>query len=158
MSEVRRFPEPEAINPIAAMLTRYAAFYESLSPETLPRLRDLVTPDVRFRDPFSEVRGIDAMLRIFAAMYEDCTDVRFIITGSVRQEQKAFLTWRFYFKPRRLNADEPWEVDGVTELHFTQDGRVAVHLDHWDSGSQFYGRLPLLGPVIRFLRRRLGAH
>ncbi|WP_430398456.1 nuclear transport factor 2 family protein [Ferrovibrio sp.] len=158
MSEARRLPEVEAYDPIAKALDRYAQYYETLSPQSLPALRELVTPDVRFRDPFNEVRGVEPMLRAFAAMYEDCTDVRFIITGSVRQQDKAFLIWRFYFKPRRLNATAAWEVEGVTELHFTPDGRVAAHLDHWDAGGQFYGRLPLIGPVIRFLRRRLGVH
>ncbi len=158
MSEARLLPEPGAVNPGAVTLARYAAFYESLSPETLPQLRDLVMPDVRFRDPFNEVTGVEPMLRIFAAMYEDCTDIRFTITGSVQQQDKAFLIWRFYFRPRRLKVSQPWEVEGVTELHFTADGRIAAHLDHWDAGSQFYGRLPLLGPVIRFLRRRLGGH
>ncbi|WP_428247119.1 nuclear transport factor 2 family protein [Ferrovibrio sp.] len=150
--------EATAADPIAVALGRYTAYFEALSPETLSGLRDLVTPDVRFRDPFSEVTGVESMLRIFTAMYEDCTDIRFTISGSVRQQDKAFLIWRFHFKPRRLNVPQPWEVEGVTELHFMPDGRVAAHLDHWDAGSQFYGRLPLLGPVIRFLRRRLGVH
>ena len=49
----------------------------------------------------------------------------------------------------------PWHVDGVTELHFAADGRVDSHLDYWDSGSQFYAHLPVLGWVVRKVRQRL---
>lgn len=148
----------QTFDPIAEGLKRYLAFYADLSPETLPQLRDLVTPDVHFRDPFNDVRGTDAMLAIFAAAYRDCTDVRFAIDGSVREGAEAFLKWRFYFRPKRLGPGEPWEITGVSEVHFTPEGRVAVHLDHWDSGAQFYARLPLIGALVRWVRRRAAAH
>ncbi len=140
---------------IAETLGAYIAFFETLAPESLARLDSLVAPDVHFRDPFNDVRGCDAMRRVFEASFEDCTDMRFVIDSAVRQEAHAFLTWRFSFKPRRLNPPVPWEVLGVSELRFGLDGRIATHIDHWDSGSQFYARLPLLGPVVRWLRGRL---
>lgn len=52
-------------------------------------------------------------------------------------------------------AGAAWPVDGVSEVHLTPDGKVAAHLDHWDAGSQFYARLPVLGFLIRLVRRRL---
>jgi hypothetical protein len=32
---------------------------------------------------------------------------------------------------------------------------VAEHIDHWDSGEQFYRRLPVLGWLIGLVRKRL---
>ena len=65
----------------------------------------------------------------------------------------AYLRWDFSFAPRK--GGRPWHIEGMTEVHFDEQDRVAAHLDHWDSGSQFYGRLPLLRHAIGLVRRRL---
>lgn len=142
-------------DPIDAGLQRYVDFFATMTAQTLDRLDQLVTEDVHFRDPFSDTRGRERMKRIFAAMYEDCTDIGFVIDGTVRQGDEAFLKWTFRFRPRRLGRGKAWMAIGVTELHFTAAGLVRAHLDHWDSGSQFYARLPLVGPMVRFVRNRL---
>ncbi|MFQ3623490.1 MAG: nuclear transport factor 2 family protein, partial [Acetobacteraceae bacterium] len=48
-------------------------------------------------------------------------------------------------------------IEGVSEIRFAASGLVSAHLDHWDSGSQVYARLPVLGAVIRAVSRRLAA-
>ena len=49
----------------------------------------------------------------------------------------------------------PWHVSGMSELRLSDDGRVSLHIDHWDSGRQFFERLPLIGWLLRQIRRRL---
>ena len=41
---------------------------------------------------------------------------------------------------------------------WTRDGRVSAHRDYWDTGEELFARLPLLGALMRFLRRCLGAN
>lgn len=142
-------------DPIAVGLSRYVDFLASMTPDTVENLDDHVTPDVHFRDPFNDLHGVAAMKAVFHHMYRDCTDVRFVIGNTVQQGPRAFVTWTFYFRPRRLRGTAPWQADGVTELHFDAGGRVAAHLDHWDAGAQFYARLPVLGALIRLVRNRL---
>lgn len=136
-------------------LKAYADFFASLSPERVEDLRRFCTPDVRFRDPFNEVRGIDAVLRVFRKMYEDADQIRFEIVDSMRRGERAMLLWKFHCRPKSLRLKEPWLIEGVSEIHLTPDGHVAAHLDHWDAGSQFYARLPIVGAIIRALRKRL---
>ena len=136
-------------------LAAYADCYVSLTPETVGDLRALVTPDVHFRDPFNDVRGADHVVRIMAAMFEDADDVRFEMLERFRTGDRAVLLWRFWFRPKRLKLPEPWVVDGTSVLRLTPDGLVAEHLDHWDAAGQFYERLPLLGSLIRLVKRRL---
>jgi len=138
-------------------LRAYADFFAAIRPDRVEELRGHCTPDVRFRDPFNETRGIEPMLRIFRKMYEDADDIRFEIVDIMRRGDRGMLLWRFWFRPKSLKLREPWQVEGVSEIHLTPEGRVAAHLDHWDSGSQFYARLPLVGAIIRFVKRRLHA-
>ncbi|WP_370153535.1 nuclear transport factor 2 family protein [Ferrovibrio sp.] len=146
-------PDPE--DAIGAGLRRYADFFATLTPDSLDRLDGLVTDDVHFRDPFNDIRGRAAMKAVFAQMYRDCTDIGFTIDGSLRQGDEAFLKWTFRYRPRRFGGAVPWTAVGVSELHFAPDGLVRAHLDHWDAGAQFYARLPLLGPLVRWVRGRL---
>jgi len=131
----------------------YAAFYEGLTPGSLERLNDLCAPEVRFCDPFNDVTGIAAYRAILAEMFEQVREPSFEISDWALSGRVAYLRWAFVFTPRKGGA--PWRIDGMSEVHFDQRGLVAVHLDHWDSGLQFYARLPLLRSLIGFVRKRL---
>lgn len=135
-------------------ILRYAAVFETMTAENVSELRALLAPDVHFRDPFNDVRDARRMVRIMAHMYQTCDVIAFRVADIQAEGDTAFMTWSFRFRPRRMSGP-PWQVDGVTELHFDAAGKVTAHLDYWDSGSQFYARLPVLGWAIRKIRRRL---
>jgi hypothetical protein len=138
---------------LEAAVAAYVAFYESLTPDSVGRLEVLCAPEVRFRDPFNDVVGVGAYKAILAKMFEDVAAPRFTVTDRALSGRVAYLRWDFTFQLRKGAA--PWRIEGMSEVHFDAQGRVAAHLDHWDSGSQFYGRLPVLRHVIALLRRRL---
>ncbi len=138
---------------LEAAVASYVAFYESLTPDSLDRLDALCAPQVRFRDPFNDVTGVEAYRAILARMFEDVAAPRFEVVDRALSGRIAYLRWDFSFTP--LKGGPPWHIEGMTELHFDEQDLVAAHLDHWDSGSQFYGRLPVLRHAIGFIRKRL---
>lgn len=140
---------------LASRVAAYAAYYEAMTPANVGALRALVTADVHFKDPFNDVRGVEHMERCLASAFKDATDVRFQVLDTALSGRVAYLRWRFWCKPRRLNLQEPWVIDGMSEVRFDEAGLVMEHLDHWDAGAQFYARLPLLGAVIRWVAKRL---
>ena len=127
-----------------------SAFYESLSPVALLRLGDIYTPDATFKDPFNEVRGADAIGAIFEHMYRAVEAPRFVVTRAVTEGDDAFLTWDFHFVSRQ----RPITVRGATHLHFAADGRVDMHRDYWDAAEELYEKLPVLGALMRWLKRQ----
>ena len=52
---------------------------------------------------------------------------------------------------------KPWKVEGLTEVKFGEDGRVSLHIEHWDAARQLYEHFPLIGPLLRHLRRRIAS-
>lgn len=48
-------------------------------------------------------------------------------------------------------------VRGVSHLRFDAQGRVCSHRDYWDTAEELYARFALIGPVMRWLARRLSA-
>ena len=130
---------------------RYRRYLEDLSSATLGDLETYVTADVRFKDPFNDVRGVDAMRSIFQHMFENVQDVKFRAQDMASEGPMCLMSWHFEGKLR----GNLWAFDGASIIRFAEDGRVTEHIDHWDAGGDFYERLPIIGSLLAFLRRRL---
>ncbi|MBY6261888.1 nuclear transport factor 2 family protein [Azospirillum sp. 412522] len=135
-------------------LDAWADFFETLSVGTLDRLPALTVPEVRFRDPFNDAHGRDAVRAVLVHTLDGCRDLRFTVTHRLFAADLAILRWRF---EATVTGIGPMDVIGTSEVRQAADGRVAEHIDHWDSGGHVYLRLPLLGAPLRLIRRRLGA-
>lgn len=138
---------------IGSAVAAYCDFFETLRPDTLHRLDTLCHPDVRFCDPFNDVVGVGSFRAALGRMFDDTRDPAFVITDRAISQRTAYLRWTFSFRSKKSRA--PWTIDGMSEVHFDDSGRVVEHLDHWDSGNQFYGRLPVVRHIIGMIRRRL---
>jgi predicted ester cyclase len=136
---------------VTAPHERYRAYLETLTPETLAHLSDHVTEDVRFKDPFNDVRGVDAMARVFRHMFENVRDIKFEVRRAMMEDDVCLMQWRFQGEL----GGRPWAFDGTSILRFAPDGRVAEHIDYWDAAGNFYERLPFIGWLLSWVRRRL---
>ena len=143
---------PPAADPRAA---RVVAFFEHLAPADTARMAAIYAADAYFRDPFNEVRGLSAIVRIFDAMFERLADCRFAIREVVADERGMMLTWDFTFRIRSYRPSTVQTIHGATHLKFDAAGKVAYHRDYWDAAEELYAKLPLIGPVMRFLKRRM---
>lgn len=136
-----------------AATRRLIEFYEQLSAQRLEQLPLCYAPQARFCDPFNDVQGLAAIAQIFAHMFANLERPRFIITSQLVQGERAFLTWEFHFRLRRWRRQHPLVIAGGSLLRFDSQGLVLEHRDYWDPAQQLYEQLPLLGPLMRWLRR-----
>jgi steroid delta-isomerase len=114
------------------------------------RLSEIACADARFRDPFNDLRGIEPLRRLLAHTRDSLPGVRFEVLDRAWSGSTVYLRWRMTARVRVLGD---WLVDGMSEVRFAADGRVAEHLDYLDAATQLYGRLPLVGPLSRWLGR-----
>lgn len=133
---------------------RIVVFFETLSPESVQRIAEIYTDHAWFKDPFNEVRGVPAIQRIFSHMYEQLHAPRFIVTGRVQQGEQVFLTWDFRFRFRRYQPAQEQTIRGASHLLLAPDGRIRAHRDYWDAAEELYEKLPLVGGLMRWLKRR----
>lgn len=136
-----------------ARVQSIVTLFEQLTPTDVKRLSQYYAPDARFKDPFNDVRGIPAIERVFAHMYVALDDPRFVIRDVIVEGDQCFLTWDFLFRFRRFNS-EAQTVHGVSHLRFDAQGLVCLHRDYWDAAEELYEKLPLIGALMRWLRRR----
>ncbi|MDR0225492.1 MAG: nuclear transport factor 2 family protein [Burkholderiaceae bacterium] len=135
-------------------LLRLVAAYETLSRDNLPQLLSLYGEQAWFKDPFNEVRGRAAIGRIMAHMFDTLGAPRFVVHQGLVQGEQGFLAWEFH---GLRSGGQPLCIRGASHLRFAADGRVDWHRDYWDAAEELYARLPLLGPLMRWLQRRLAA-
>ena len=132
-------------------LDAYLAAYDAMGPDNLDVFDAVCDPDVRFVDPFNDLRGVERLKDVYRDMYASLDRPRFTIHDSAVGEKAGYIRWSFDFGLRGREMS----VDGMSEVAFGPDGRVVAHVDHWDSGSQVYARIPVLGTVIGWVRKRI---
>ena len=138
-------------------LARFVRYWEGLTPGTLAHLAEIYAEDAYFRDPFNEVRGIEPIRAVFEHMFETLHEPRFTILDRVADTGGAFLVWDFDFRIKSLKPGFARRIQGSSHVRFAPDGRVSYHRDYWDAAGELYAHLPLAGPLVRFLERRMKA-
>jgi hypothetical protein len=134
----------------SAALSRLVQFYQTLSPASLQtQLAQHYASDAYFKDPFNEVRGLPAIDAIFQHMYRKLDNPRFVITQTVEQGHDAFLTWDFLLP---IGGREQC-IRGTSHIRFDSSGLVVWHRDYWDAAEELYEKLPVLGSLMRLLKR-----
>ena len=137
-----------------AATARICQFFETLSPQSLAQIGALYTAEARFKDPFNAVQGHAAIRRIFEHMFTSLHEPRFVVTQRLVDGTQVFLVWEFRFRFKRFDTVTAQVVRGGSHLVLAADGRIADHRDYWDAAEELYEKLPGLGAVMRWLKRR----
>lgn len=130
--------------------------FEGLTAADLPGLAGVYSPQARFKDPFNTVQGVPAIQHIFAHMFKTLDGPRFTVLSAVAQGNDVFLTWDFKLRTRGLGARDML-IHGASHLQFDADGLVVQHRDYWDAAEELYEKLPVVGALMRWLKRRAGS-
>ena len=76
------------------------------------------------------------------------------MTGRVVDGAQCFLTWEFRFRFKRFDTHKLQAVRGGSHLLMAEDGRIRMHRDYWDAAEELYEKLPLVGGLMRWLKKR----
>jgi len=87
-------------------------------------------------------------------MYVNLENPRFIITERIVQGRQCFLTWEFHFAFRRFKQGQAQCILGGSHLVLNSDGRITLHRDYWDAAEELYEKIPLVGSLMRWMKRR----
>jgi steroid Delta-isomerase len=135
-------------------LAQLVAYFQTLSPDSVRRIDTLYSENVYFRDPFNEIRDVKALEHIFLDMFERLIEPRFTIIETIADGNAAFLVWDFDFRIKSLKPNQTRRIHGTSHIRFAADGRVNYHRDYWDAAGELYEQFPIIGAVLRWLKRR----
>ena len=120
----------------------------------MAQLNTIYDAQARFKDPFNEVQGLAEIEQIFRHMYVALEQPHFVVTQQVVDGQQAFLTWEFRFRFKRFDTHTLQSVRGASHVVFNAQGLVTMHRDYWDAAEELYEKLPVLGGLMRWLKKR----
>lgn len=131
---------------IEEQFDKYVDYLEQLSPANISQFEDFVSNDVRFKDPFNDVKGDREVRKIFNRMLDDLPLHKFKALNRVCGHQSAMMQWQFW-----PNKDKTLVIEGTSFIRFDSLGQVSEHLDYWDTSSELYAKLPVIGLPTQWL-------
>ena len=140
----------------STVLARLVDYWQSLTPTTVDAIATIYAEDAYFRDPFNEVTGLDKIRHVFADMFLRLDEPRFSIIETIEEPHGALLIWDFTFRIKTLKPELTRRIHGTSHIRFAADGRVQYHRDYWDAAGELYEQLPIVGSLMRWLKKRAG--
>lgn len=133
-------------DPVAA----FQALYQRLDRDNLDLLDTVYHPDVEFEDPLHRIHGLAELREYFRRLYANVESIGFVFHDRFASADAAMMTWTMELRHRRLG-----EVSLPGASHIRYGRLITAHRDYFDAGAMLYERLPVLGPLVRAVRRRV---
>lgn len=127
--------------------------FENLSPNSIDALVALYSKDAFFKDPFNEVKGHADIRHIFTHMFTQVNNPHFVIKNTLENGSHACLIWEFIFQLKQ-SPEMNQVIRGCTWMTFNEASLITEHRDYWDAAEELYEKIPVLGAMMRWLKKR----
>lgn len=117
------------------------------------RIEAVYSDEMLFEDSFHRIEGVADFKDYCASLYENLSECMFEFHDAWVRDHDAMLTWTMRYRHPRINRGRSVDVEGSTLLRF--DEKVHYHRDYFDGGQLLYENLPVLGSLIRQLKKRM---
>ncbi|HOO37149.1 MAG TPA: nuclear transport factor 2 family protein [Deltaproteobacteria bacterium] len=135
-------------------IQRFIDFYSIFSAERIREsVRLVYAEDAYFRDGFREVRGRAEIETYFLNTTEAIHECTFDIKDVGYSDGNYYFRWIMKLTLKR-DRDHPLEATGMSHVRFDAKGQVVFHQDYWETAA-LYERLPILGTIIRWVKKRI---
>lgn len=136
----------------ALLIERFKAFYQDVKHPQLDKIDEIYTEDVLFKDPVHELRSAEKLHAYLSEMSVNVHSGRFEYLDQIVSDNTAYIKWNMHFKHPKLGS-KTITVRGISQVQFNE--RIYFHEDVYDLGELIYEHVPLLGSVVKSLKKRL---
>jgi len=141
---------------MSSLARQYGEFFERLSKDDKQEIYEqFFDENSLFEDPFQRVVGVEKIYQVFENMYTTLHNPKFIVEEIIEKENIAYIKWQFFYAMSPGAKQE--HFTGISRVAFSEDAKVISHTDYWDAASNVYEKIPLLGVILRFIKRKIHA-
>ena len=139
-------------------LEEYIAYLKRLSPRSVRLIEKISIPGVQYNDPLFHAHGQDDYERMIEHLFRIAGNARLRIVDhgwshmSKEQNHTAWIKWVFTFERKKQSYD----IHGISEVIFNDNGKLLSHTNYWDSGFQLMNTFPVLRGLLERARRKIG--
>lgn len=141
---------------MASNLQRAQDAFDHLDKNHLNVVEDFYDQDAVFQDPIHQIKGTKAIRSYYEGLYKNVDSIQFEYKHTSESGDLVTLEWKMHLKSPSLNSGQEVTLDGVSLITFGgKDGKVISHRDYFDMGEFIYERIPVMGSVIGFIKRKM---
>lgn len=112
-------------------------------------------PNAFLNDTLATHYGPEEIEAYFVKTADVMTMFELTIDDVARSGQDHYFRWTMIFAAPAMAKGEPIHSIGVSQVRFNEQGQVVMHQDFWDAAGNFFDKIPVSGPSINFIRKRL---
>lgn len=135
------------------IIDSFQQVYKELNSGNIESVNMIYDDNVTFIDPFHEIRGLKTLREYFNELYKNVISCEFSFGEVYMKHNSAMIIWNMVVKHRTLSRNKPIEVSGSTQIRF--DDKIYFHRDYFDAGQMVYESVPLVGPVIKYIKQKV---
>lgn len=133
------------------VIDNFKKYFAEIDFSKEPLLREIYANNVVFKDPIHEIHGIEQLIDYFKKLNSNLIEGSFQFTSESIVGSKAYLTWEMHLDLKRPNKSV--RASGISVLFFEK--KITEQRDYFDAGELFYEQVPILGSIIKMLKKRI---
>lgn len=119
------------------------------------RVREVYAEELFFNDTLTTIRNRSDLEEYLAHSADALESGTVDFLGLTNDDGSYFFRWRMNLRFKRLAGGQETVSVGMSHVRFNSEGEVVLHQDFWDSASGLFEHMPVVGWMIRSVKRRL---
>jgi hypothetical protein len=137
------------------IIEQFIRLYQDLDKSNIDSIDSIYAPEIQFNDPFHQVDGLINLKAYFYQLYINVESIDFTFGESLSDNDNHFIQWTMTLKHPKLNGGKSFAVQGASLLKVNSDQQIIFHRDYFDAGVMLYEQLPILGGLVKLIKRRV---
>ena len=139
-----------------AAIERYMDLFTPYTQENvLAKVHHVFAENAYLNDTLKEVNGIDAIEAYLLKSLKAIESVTFETPDIAVSEGDYYFRWVADINFRTFKKGRVFRFHGMTHIRFDETGKVVLSQDFWDPATALFEHIPVLGVMIKLIKRRL---
>ena len=132
-------------------IDKFKKYFDSLPLSEVSQLEEFYAADIQFKDPVRSVKGMEGIKVYYEMFNANLVQGGYKFTQQSILHDKAYLSWELELEFK--TPAKRTSVSGITVL--LVGDKIISHRNYYDAGALYYENLPLVGPVIRLIKKQI---
>ncbi|ADR22349.1 transcriptional regulator [Marivirga tractuosa] len=133
------------------VVEKFKQYFSPIDFKNQSILNEIYSDHIVFKDPIHEIHGIENLKEYFNKLNDNLIEGSFRFTEESIVDNKAYLSWEMDLKLKRPKKNV--KASGISVL--IMEDKIISQRDYFDAGELFYENIPLLGGIIRSIKKKL---
>lgn len=130
---------------------KFKSYFSELKINRNADLNEIYHDDVIFIDPIHKITGLENLKSYFKNLNDNLIEGSFLFVNESEIGDTVYLEWEMNIKLKR--PKKAIKASGISVL--TIDKKIIKQRDFFDAGELFYENIPVLGGIIRLIKKKI---